>query len=422
MRATDVIRRASKNLRQAKVRTILTSLAIAVGAFTITLAMAAGAGGRAYLDDLVSGAGDMRTIQVSAKQNVATDEDEAPKKIGEESVSTGNYKELTPKDRSKIAALDGVKKVLPVFGVNMYSVAADGSDEYEGIMQVQYDATVIDLTAGHLGESDEILPGQVVLPHKYIDSLGFKDAEAALGKTITAKFAAPDGSKFTREFVVVAVDAKPTSPLAYYQNEFRISNKDGEEIARQQRPAGEPESYFSFMVTVKNSADIDAVKQSILKAGDYEAMTFAEARSSIMQMVNIVQYGLMGFGALAVIASVFGIINTQYISVLERTQQIGLMKALGARSKDIGRLFRYEAALIGFLGGLIGVGLAFLVTLLNPVIADVLSLEEGTRLLRMDWLMSALLIAVLMAVAVVSGWLPSRKAAKLDPIEALRTE
>ena len=130
----------------------------------------------------------------------------------------------------------------------------------------------------------------------------------------------------------------------------------------------------------------------------------------------------MGFGALAILASIFGIINTQYISVLERTQQIGLMKALGMRSRDVRRLFRYEAAWIGFLGGTIGVVLAFLVTLLNPVIAKTLSLEKGTELLQMDWAMSAVLILGLMLVAILSGWFPSRKAAKLDPIEALRTE
>ena len=71
---------------------------------------------------------------------------------------------------------------------------------------------------------------------------------------------------------------------------------------------------------------------------------------------------------------------------------------------------------------MIGVGLAYLVTLLNPVIAGALSLEEGTRLLQMDWLMSGALVVGLMLVAIVSGWFPSRKAAKLDPIEALRTE
>ncbi len=422
MKTADIIRRAGRNLRQAKARTILTSLAIGVGAFTIALAMAAGNGGRSYLDSIVSGAGDMRTIQVSAKQEAAANDDK-PKKLNDETpVSTGTYKELTPKDRSKIAAVAGVEKVLPVFGVDMYSVAANGGDQYQGVMQVQYDNTAIDLTAGTLGKNNEILPGQVVLPHKYVESFGFKNAEAAIRKKITASFAAPDSSTFTREFTIVAVDKQPTSPLAFYQDQFRIANKDGEEIAKAQRPADASESYFALMVTAKEGADVNQVKQDILAAGSYEAQTFAEMRSSIMDMVNIVQYGLMGFGALAILASIFGIINTQYISVLERTQQIGLMKALGMPKGGIGKLFRYEAAWIGFLGGAIGVGLAYLVTLLNPVITKALNLEAGTQLLQLDWLSSVILIAGLMIVAVLSGWFPSRKAAKLDPIEALRTE
>ena len=423
MRVADIIKRAGRNLRQAKGRTVLTSLAIGVGAFTIALAMAAGNGGRNYLDGVVSGAGDMRTIQVQAKQNYDTSDDDKPQKVGEEvSASRNEYKRLSPSDREKIAKIEGVEKVLPTFGVNLHSVAANGSDEYQGTMTVQYDATAIDLTAGRLGEDYEILPGQVVLPHKYVESFGFKNADEALGKKLTAKFSKTTGETFTRDFTIVAVDKQPTSPLAFYQDEFRISNKDGEEIAALERPAGASEDYWGLVVTAKENTNVDILKQEILKAGSYEAMTFAEMRTSIMEMVNIVQYGLMGFGALAIIASIFGIINTQYISVLERTQQIGLMKALGMRRRDVGRLFKLEAAWIGLLGGIIGVTLAWLVTLLNPAIADFIEIEKGTELLQMDWLMSALLVIGLMIIAVLSGHFPSRKAAKLDPIEALRTE
>ncbi len=421
MKISDIIRRAGKNLRQAKARTILTSLAIGVGAFTIALALAAGNGGRNYLDDVVSAAGDMRTIQVMAKQETAASSDK-PQKVGEAPVAPSAHNELASHDREKIAKLDGVEKVSPVFGVSMQAVAANGSDQYQGTMDVQFDGTAIDLSAGRLGENNEILSGQVVLPHKYVEAFGFASAEAALGQKVTATFDAPSGQTFTRDFTIVAVDKQPSSPLAFYQDQFRISNQDGEAIAKAQRPDGASEGYFALMVAVRDGTDVETVKQAVLDAGNYDAKTFAEMRTSIMQMVNIVQYGLMGFGALAILASIFGIINTQYISVLERTQQIGLMKALGTRGRDISKLFRYEAAWIGFLGGVIGVVLAFLVTLLNPVIADVLDLEDGTRLLQMDWLLSAMLIVGLMLVAVLSGYFPARKAAKLDPIEALRTE
>ena len=421
MRYIDILKRAGRNLRQAKGRTILTSLAIGVGAFTIALAMAAGNGGRSYIDGVVSGAGDMRTIQVSAKQDFDNSGDDKPKKLNEEA-KTREFRTMTLTDRQKIAKIAGVEKALPIHGVSMLSVSANGSDEYQGVVSVQYDGTAIELSAGKLADNYEIKPSQIVLPHKYVESFGFKDAESALGEKVKITFNKADGSIFVREFNIVAVDTEPTSPLAFYQDDFRISNADGQEIATLQRPEGSEEDYYSLMVTAKPGVDIEKLKQDILDSGSYEAMTFAEMRTSVMQMVNIVQYGLMGFGLLAIIASVFGIINTQYISVLERTQQIGLMKALGMRRRDVGRLFKLEAAWIGLIGGVIGVILAWLVTLANPIIAKTIELEQGTELLKMDWLMNGVLVVSLIFIAVLSGHFPSRKAAKLDPIEALRTE
>ncbi len=426
MKATDIIRRAGKNLRQAKARTVLTSLAIGVGAFTIALAMAAGNGGRDYLDTMIGALGSMRNINVMAKQDASAQSDNKPRKVGEQTQAAAanslGFRELTVADRTKIEKIEGVERVMPTFNLSAKSVTANGSDEYEADVQSQSDDSSIELTAGSLGDNYEIKPSQVVLPHVFVEAFGFKNAEAALGKTVNIAFDDAMGKTFVRKFTIVAVDKEPTSPLAFYTNQFRISNSDGESIAKAQRPEGAPETFFGFMVRVKEGADPNTVRDAINAAGTYEAQTFAEMRSSVMQVVNIVQYGLMGFGALAIIASIFGIINTQYISVLERTQQIGLMKALGARRKDVSRLFRYEAAWIGFLGGAIGVVLAFLVTLLNPVITKALELEEGTRLLQMDWVMSGILIVGLMLIAILSGYFPARKAAKLDPIEALRTE
>ena len=138
--------------------------------------------------------------------------------------------------------------------------------------------------------------------------------------------------------------------------------------------------------------------------------------------MNVIQGIVLVFGVLALIASVFGIINTQYISVLERTREIGLMKALGMRGRHVRRLFQYEAAWIGFLGGTLGALLAWGIgVFLNPWISKTIGIGEN-RILVFEFLPIAGLVVALMLIAMLAGSFPARKAARLNPIDALRTE
>ncbi len=420
MKTADIIRRAGRNLRQAKVRTLLTALAISVGAFTITLALAAGTGGKEYTDSLIQNNGDARSLSVFAKSSTQ-DDSSGPKKYGTTEASQGL---LGKKDVERIKKIAGVESVTPMYNINATYMVGPNNIRYETTLTIKEDQTNIPLLAGSL-KNNQPSPGKVVISDSYVEALGFASAKEAIGQTITLRIDKPQASPGQPVagkdmlFTIEAVDKKSDTVLRYADG-VRVSASDGKTIYDFQNITGN-DQYYGVTVRVKPDADPMKV-QAAIKELDYEVFSLQDVQQVLFTFVNVVMGGAAGFGALAILASIFGIINTQYISVLERTQQIGLMKALGARRKDIGRLFRYEAAWVGFLGGVIGTGLALLVGLLNPTITHALNLEKGTNLLVFSPLYSAILIISLIVVAVVAGYFPSRKAAKLDPIEALRTE
>ena len=433
MRRIDIIKRAGRNLRQSKGRTILTALAISVGAFTIGLALMAGEGGRLYTNSMVDAAGDKKVVMVRKKIESNNKEEKLPEYGASEKTEKEQEEKqaaamrskysMSDADLAKLRKISHVQAVTPAYSTAGVAYAKSSGNDKKFALEVavKADKTRAELAAGKL---DNFMPkpGEIIIPETYVKQLGFKDAQSAIGQTITLGVrSAAQGSEVAKEMVLkIAVVDKESDTILYYQPTLRISTADAKEIYEFSHDKSQPNEYSTALVSVDDEKNIDAVKDEISK--DYSAYSIQDVRKTLLTMVNAAQAALAGFGGLALLASVFGIINTMYISVLERTSQIGLMKALGMSGRDIGKLFRYEAAWVGLLGGLIGVGLASLVTLLNPVIASALKLSAGTNLLVINPLHIGLLVIGLVAMAVISGWLPSRKATKLDPIEALRTE
>ena len=433
MRRVDIIKRAGRNLRQSKGRTILTALAISVGAFTIGLALMAGEGGRLYTNSMVDAAGDKKVIMVRKKIESNNKEEKLPEYGASEKTEKEQEEKQAAAMRSKYSMSDAdlaklrktphVQTVTPAYstaGVE-YAQSSGNGKKFALEIAVKADKTRAELAAGKL---DNFMPkpGEIIIPNAYVQQLGFKDAQSAIGQTITLGVrSATQGNEVAKEMAlkIAAVD-KESDTILYYQPMLRISTADAKAIYEFSHDKSQSNEYSTALVSVDDEKNIDAVKDEISK--DYSAYSIQDVRKTLLTMVNAAQAALAGFGGLALLASVFGIINTMYISVLERTSQIGLMKALGMRGRDIGKLFRYEAAWVGLLGGLIGIGLASLVTLLNPVITSALKLGAGTNLLVINPLQIGLLVIGLVVMAIISGWLPSRKATKLDPIEALMTE
>ena len=142
-------------------------------------------------------------------------------------------------------------------------------------------------------------------------------------------------------------------------------------------------------------------------------------------MFNIIGAVLGGIGAIALVVAAVGVINTMVMSILERTREIGVMRAVGARRSAISRLFTFEASLLGLVGGVLGIVITYGLTLIgNPIINKQLK-GNGIASSNILFMPLWLIIGVLVGTAVIgmlAGLYPARRAAKLDPVEALHYE
>ena len=142
--------------------------------------------------------------------------------------------------------------------------------------------------------------------------------------------------------------------------------------------------------------------------------------SSVTKIINAITYVLIAFVAISLIVSSIMIGIITYISVLERTKEIGILRSIGASKKDISRVFNAETFIIGLFSGLIGIGVTVLINI--PISKVIESYINVAGVSALPWKGGAMLVIISVMLTLIGGLIPSRIAAKKDPVIALRSE
>ena len=187
-----------------------------------------------------------------------------------------------------------------------------------------------------------------------------------------------------------------------------------------------PDDVDAIIAQVKSAADIPQLQEKVEKElerkrddTNFQVVTATQILEQINEVLGVMQFVLVGIAAISLVVGAIGIMNSMYTSVLERTKDIGIMKAIGARNSDILQIFLIESGLIGLVGGIFGIALGTGMA----VIIGQLSVNAGFLLLiNIEPLILIFGLLFAFVVGVLSGILPAYQASKLKPVDALRYE
>ncbi len=441
MRFADYIQIAMSNLWKRKLRTTLTIFAVVIGATLIGLMVSLGVGVQNYVTAQLTALSVPDVIGVEPKMNqsvgaimLGATGFGAPQEVEEGQQNPYvNFVKFTGQDVARIQALAHVDAVEPVVVVLPRWVHLEGDDKnYQAqlLASPDYEIRQRRLAAGRAFEPGE--RSVAIIAYGFLEVWDMDSPQEALGKTITLRVTQgyqvnPFSSKEPegRDYAYQIIGVFEKSILS---TEVNVPMEDGIEMARyfneDENAYTDKDMGFALSVYVDDPERVDAVARAIEDVGDYNAETPEESAGSLASGFRVVQAVLSVFGLIALAVASLGIINTLIMAIYERTREIGVMKAVGAGKGTIRLLFTVEAGSIGFWGGIAGVIVAWVTGQIINLVSHLTFLKDykSFNISAFPLWLVLTVVALSTGIALMAGLLPANRAARLDPIEALRYE
>ncbi|HSW99993.1 MAG TPA: ABC transporter permease [Patescibacteria group bacterium] len=475
MQFSDYIRIAFRNIRRQKLRSVLTIFAIVIGATSVTIMLALVTGAKGFFMSQVEANGTLQQVAISAKTDI-TNFDDAQHGGG------GNCDSCIKLDDGlikKVAAVPHVVGVARITNQGMIEAITYGSKKLTAEQVAAYDANGIltnNIVAGRdITASDTT--GVITVTSDYADKFGFKNNyQELVGKQVqlqTRSFytgvgadvqAPPQNGPGNQDDqrqqqkptvltaqIVGVVDTSNNSatiriPLEWMRGmqenrmyQFTAADQAAREAAcKNVRGPCNYQQHFTLVVQdmlaqngynsliakVDNSKNAAGAATAIKKFG----VGAADAETSIKQQLtifNILGLILGGIGGIALAVAAIGVVNTMIMAILERTREIGVMRAVGAKRSTVRALFTFEASMLGFMGGVVGVAVGFGLTRVANIFVNKQLASQSVKAHDIIGLPLWLILAVVgiaTLIGMLAGLYPAARAAKLDPVEALRYE
>ena len=453
MRPGDHLRFALTSLWKRKLRTFLTASGVMIGIGALVSMISFGRGMQKNVTESFRSLELFNTLTVlpgNIPERGARDPDgrQPPGPPADTALETETI--LDEAAAARIAGLEGVESAFPDVRLPVL-VRLDGSEELR-LAQVVPAAIAgsksIRYAAGRAYGSDD--DEAVIVSASLLRELGVRDPQTAVGRTLSLSTVGFDFSSLNpadlmsslagqklpfsteeRRMAIAGVsEVSPFGSSGPLQSDIfmpagtarRINRLPFSSIWDLFRAGKGGLGYSALNVRLKSIQALEPVKMEV-KAMGFGTFALADQFKEIRRGFLVMDMVLAAVGMIAIVVASLGIINTMVMSILERYSEIGVMKALGARDRDVRRIFFVESGVIGFLGGLAGLALGAAVSgLINRVINYFLSRQGVPHIDYFDfsWWLCLGAVAFSVAVSLAAGVYPAMRAARVDPVRALR--